>query len=180
MEDQEQPFTLFLLETLISQSSELAQRWAEDTRKPTPDSGELSSDSRTRPAAITLEQLVRTLLGGVVAGTTEHDFVVRSGLTIGAEAHRHNTPFQLMLEELDFLVEILLQATEYAARTYSTQSAGHEGITIARRIVETSALLRLAATTDYTHAVEDRLRDAGRRCRTPLHIRRSPHYASPT
>jgi signal transduction histidine kinase len=171
MEDQEQPFAAFVLEILVRQSPELAEWWAERAQLVAADTGEPNSDSDASEARDGAEGLVRTLIATAVDGVPGHESLMQAGVGMGVEAHRRNVPLHLMLKEVDLLGALVLGAAESVALDYPAGTAGHEGLAVARRISEATSQLRLAATTGYTQAIEDELRE---RYRVIRHDLRNP------
>ncbi|MFN2565278.1 MAG: hypothetical protein ABR499_09755 [Gemmatimonadaceae bacterium] len=172
MEDPKRPFAAFVLETLTRRSAELGQWWAERAQLSVPESGEPSTDGGA-PTGHAAERLVRTLLdaaGADVAtkdGARRNDPVVRAGWAIGIGAHRRNTSLHQLLEALDLLAAALLRAAERAATEHGG-AMGRDGLEIARRIAGSTSLLRLAASSGYTRAVADELRERYRAIRHDL------------
>ena len=176
MEDREQPFATFVLETLARQSTELGQWWAERAQLAAADSSDPDSDSNAAGNGDVAgshdgtERLVRTLLAAA-AGVHGHKSLTQTGMAMGTEAHRRNTSLHLMLREVDLLGALMLRAAERVATDYPVSTAGYEGLAVARRIADATSQLRLAATTGYAQAIEDELRE---RYRTLRHDLRNP------
>lgn len=169
MEDQEQPFAAFVFDTLMYQSVELGQQWAERTQLAAVYSGEPDNNtSLGTPAGGGGQHLVQTLLAAVGNGPLQHDLLVQTGVAIGVAAHRQDASLHLMLKELDLLEALLLRRAEHIASRYEAHGTGHEGLAIARRIADVIAQLRLAATRGYTQAIEDELRERYRAIRHDL------------
>jgi K+-sensing histidine kinase KdpD len=168
MEDQEQPFAAFVLATLVHQSAELGQWWAERVQRVAADSGEPSSDGDASETHDGAERLVQTLLAAATDGVYQHESLIQAGTAVGVEAHRRNASLHLMLKEVDLLGALVLRAAEGVAAEYPASTAGHEGLAVAQRITSAASQLRLAAATGYTQAIEDELRERYRMIRHDL------------
>jgi hypothetical protein len=149
MEDREQPFAAFVLETLTRRSAELGQWWAERAQLGPPENEERSSE------------VVRTLLDGA------NGPIVRVGWEIGTAAHRRDASLHQLHEGLDLLTTALLDAAGEAAGEHGG-ATGQEGLALARRIVTAASVLRVAACSGYTQVVEDELRERYRAIRHDL------------
>lgn len=172
MEDRKQPFAAFVLETLTRQSTALAQWWAERAELTAVDSGEpYSGGNVAESSGNGAERVVRALLAAAADGAHRYDSLIEVGAAIGVEAHRRNASLHLMLKEVDLLGALVLRAAEGVAAEYPADATGHEGLAVARRIGGATSQLRLAATTGYTQAIEDELRE---RYRTIRHGLRNP------
>jgi signal transduction histidine kinase len=171
MEDRQQPFAAFVLDTLARQSTKLGQWWVEQIRLVAAGSGEPSSASNAVETRDVAERLVRTVLAAAADGVRQHESLVHTGTAMGVEAHRRNASLHLMLKELDLLGALLLRVAEGAATRFPASAAGHEGLAVARRLASATSQLRLAAATGYTQAIEDELRE---RYRTIRHDLRNP------
>lgn len=171
MEDQEQPFAAFVLETLRHQSMKLGQWWAERAWLVAADSGEPSSADHAADIRDGAERLVQTLLGAAADGAHRNESLVKAGTTMGIEAHQRNASLHLMLREVDLLGGLILRAAEGVAADYPAGTTGHDGLAVARRIADATSQLRLAAATGYTQAIEDELR---KRYRIIRHDLRNP------
>jgi K+-sensing histidine kinase KdpD len=168
MEDQEQPFAAFVLDTLAHQSTELGQWWAERVKRVAADSGEPSSNGDASDTHDSAERLVQTLLAAVTDGAYRHESLIQAGTALGVDAHRRNASLHLMLKEIDLLGALVLRAAEGVATEYPANTAGHEGLAVAQRIASATSQLRLAAATGYTQAIEDELRERYRMIRHDL------------
>jgi hypothetical protein len=169
MEDQEQPFAAFVLDTLMHQSVELGQQWAERTQLAAVYSGEPDNSASLGTLADSgVEHLVQTLLAAASNGPQQHDLLVQTGVAIGVAAHREDASLHLMLKGLDLLGALLLRRAEHIASRHEAHGTGHEGLAIARRITDVIAQLRLAATQGYTRAIEDEFRERYRAIRHDL------------
>jgi hypothetical protein len=168
MEDREQPFAAFVLETLTRQSTKLGQWWAERVQLTAADSAEPDGDAGVGTSRGGAARLVRTLLAAAAEGPHRHDSLLQAGAAMGVEAHRRNASLHLMLKEVDLLGALVLRAAEGVAAVYPAGAAGHEGLAVARRIAGATSQLRLAATTGYAQAIEDELRERYRAIRHEL------------
>lgn len=178
-EDRGQPFATFVLETLARRSAELGQRWAEHTQLLVPHGGDRVDDvASTHRAA---ERLVRALLEAADAdaasgdGVHRRDPVMRAGSAIGAAAYRRNASLHQLLRDLDLLTTALLEAAEREtdraiepAPGTRGGGTGRDGLAVARAIIDATSVLRLAATSGYTQALEDGLRERYRAIRHDL------------
>lgn len=169
IEDREQPFGAFVIETLARRDVELARRWEERAELGAVGGGQ-SSDDGGKPAC-TAEDVVRAVLAAAREGGRPGDALSRTGRAVGIEAHRRSAPLHQMLEELDLLQEILLQAAERTAVTADGDGTGHEALAVARCISSTVSSLRLAAVEEYAHAMAKELRE---RYRVIRHDLRNP------
>jgi hypothetical protein len=168
-EDQHQPFAAFVLEALTHQSTELGQRWAERAQLAVVSSSKPDNNGNVgMPDSTSAEYLVRMLLVAAIDGAYRDDFLIRTGVAIGAKAHRQDASLHLMLKELDLLGTLLLRGAELVAAKYKPGGTGHEGLAVARRIADATSQLRLAATIGYTQAIEDALRERYRALRHDL------------
>lgn len=166
IEDREQPFGAFVIETLARRDAELARRWAERAELGAGGGGGPSDDGG-KPAC-TADDVVRTVLAAVRKDGRPSDTLARTGRAVGLEAHRRSATLHQMLEELDLLHEILLQAAEQTAAAAGGDGTGHEALAVARCLSAAVSSLRLAAVEEYANAMAKELRERYRAIRHDL------------
>jgi hypothetical protein len=181
MEDREQPFAAFVLETLSRRNAELGWWWAEraqlapltslanreqsadsnatgDVETPVETPAESPDGPSTRYVA---EHVVRTILDAATGP------IAQIGWVIGTTAHRSSASLHQLHEGLDLLTTALLEAAGEAAGEHGG-ATGRDGLALAHRIVGAASVLRAAACSGYTQAVEDELRERYRAIRHDL------------
>jgi hypothetical protein len=97
------------------------------------------------------------------------DAAAKMGHALGAAAHRRSMSLHQVLEEIDCLEGVLLQAAERAAADCASTGngfvPGQAALAVAGRISGAVSSLRLAAARGYTQAVEGELRERYRTIR---------------
>jgi signal transduction histidine kinase len=166
IEDREQPFGAFVIETLARHHLELARKWAGRAEFGAVTRGEPSDDGETPACAA--EDVVHAVLTAVRDDGRPSDVLSRAGRAVGIEAHHRGAPLQQVLEELDALQEVLLHAAERTAATSGGDGTGHEALAVARCISRAVSSLRLAAVEEYAHAMAGELRERYRAIRHDL------------
>jgi hypothetical protein len=162
-EDGKQPFAAFVLEALGRREVELGTQWTEQTSRGSPAaSGGSEPDDDGRAPGVPAGGVVRAVLALARDEGQSADAASKVGRALGAAAHLRNKPVLQMLEEIDRLEAVLLDAAERAAAQYASTGDGlvprQAGLTVAGRISGAVSLVRLAATKGYTQTAESELR----------------------
>ena len=173
MQDQQQPFAVFVLEALVRRSTEVGREWAEHADLASVYPGEPghgdTNQTSDRSGLGSAERLVQAVVAA--DGSVPHQRVLMHlGTVVGTEAHHRNASLRQMLEELDLLSSLLLCSAADLADLAGHEStgSGREGLIVARRITEAVSQLRLAAVHGYTQAISDELRERYRAIRHDL------------
>jgi signal transduction histidine kinase len=170
MQDQQQPFAVFVLEALVHRSTEVCREWAEHADLASIYAGEPGHNETNQTSDCSSLGSAERLVQAVVAadGNVRHRRVLTHlGTVIGTEAHRRHASLHRMLEELDLLSSLLLRSAADLAG-HESAGSGREGLIVARRITDAMSQLRLAAVQGYAQAMSDELRERYRAIRHDL------------
>lgn len=163
------PYGAFVSEALLQQAGDLGRTWVRRGAVAVGGGPAAAADVPVDIAPV--EEIVRTLALAAGEGGQWHERAMRTGWSAGTEAMRQGNSLNQLLKELDSGVTLVLSAADAATREYAAPTTARDGLALARRIVDASSLLRLAAAGGYTRAMVDQLRQ---RYRTIRHDLRNP------